>query len=214
MKNFLTLLLFVTAWSCAAQQPKSVFDFKTAVSFNPIVLAATDNTAMAGVEHRLRNRLALLLDAGYIFSTYYVQAGERNGVGGFTFRPGLKLYGKHGNDDFIQFQISYKQVDYKFYDWLGKACVNGVPTYEQLQQFSYRKKTLSFNVLAGQLFRLSDAFLLELYGGAGIKIKNQRPVERGACYRNNERGFIYSPFRERSVSVNLPLGVKILAALK
>lgn len=210
MKNLFTLLLSVSPFFGMAQQTPNPFDFKTAVSFNPTVLAPVDNTIMLGAEYALKNRLALVLDAGYIFYSGYFQAHELEGVKGFAIRPGLKFYGNKEKSLFYQFQVSYKQADYKLHDWLGKDCVNGIPAYEELQQFTYRKKTVSFNTLAGWMFRLSDGLLLELYGGVGIKIKDQGPTERGACYRSNERGFIYSPFKEHSVSANLPFGIKLL----
>ena len=213
MKKFLTLALTCFTLYSAAQSRTPVFGFKTALSFNPTVLAATDNTAMIGAEQRLKNRLALVLDAGYVFSTYYMTNDALKGTSGFTFRPGLKLYEK-GMHGFFQFQVSYKQVDYKMEDWLGKDCVDNVATYEKFQEFIYRKKTLSFNALAGELFRLSDAVMLELYAGIGMKIKNQRPAEERACYRNTENGIIFSPFRDHYNTINAPVGIKLMVAIK
>lgn len=212
MKKMLTLVFTCMALYSAAQLKDSVFHFKKAFSFNPVVLAATDNTAMLGAECRLENNIALVLDAGYIFSSYYIQDALK-GTSGFTLRPGVKLYNK-SEKTFYQFQVWYKQVDYKLVDWLGKGCVAGVPTYEQRQEFAYRKKALSLNVMAGELYHLSDAVLLELYGGVGVKIKAQRPVEKGACYRNSEGTGAFSMFREKYSTINAPCGIKILVAIK
>lgn len=210
MKTFFTLVLSCIAIWASAQTTPSAFHFNTAVSFNPVVLAATDNTAMPGAEYRLPHRLAVVLDAGYIFASYYFRDGVLKGVSGVALRPGLKWYTKSGKG-FLQLQLSYKQVGYKLEDWLGKACVNGVASYEQFQEFTYRKKAFSVNALAGEFFRLSDGVLLELYGGAGVKIKNQGPAERAACYRNtNEIG---STFREHVVTSNVPLGIKLLVVI-
>lgn len=202
------------AFCCAAQTKPEIFRFKTAVSLNPTVLLATDLTAMVGAEHRLPHRLAVVLDAGYIFDTYYIQTPEMKGVSGFQLRPGLKWYNKR-QKGFFQFQVAYKQVDYKMDDWLGKACVDGVPAYEQWQRFTYRKTALSFNVLAGELFRITDNVLLELYAGLGVKIKNQRPTEKDACYRNNwGEAFVFNTFQEHTVTANLPIGIKVLVPIK
>lgn len=214
MKKYFTLLLTSAALCGTAQSDRSSFGFKTAVSFNPTVLLATDNTAMVGAEYRLKGKLALVLDAGYIFDTRYFRDDVLRRVGGFAFRPGLKLYTKAEKRAYFQFLISYKQVDYKIEDWLGKACVNEIPAYEQLQNFTYRKKTLSFALLAGQLFRISDGVLLELYAGVGVKIKDQQPTEKESCYRNAERGFLFSTFQEHSVTATVPFGIKILVPVK
>jgi len=214
MKPFLTLLFCAVAFVCAAQQTQPPFNFKTAFSFNPTVLAATDNTALLGAEYKVRDRLAVLLDAGYIFNSYYFQDATYKGVGGFALRPGVKLYAKKGQDDFFQFQMAYKQVDYKLEDWLGKACVNDIPAYEQYQRFTYRKKTLAFNLLAGQLYRLSNVLLLEVYAGIGLKIKNQQPTADAACYRNTEEDVIFSQFKENSVTLAAPFGLRLMAAVK
>src|SRR5215217_270815 len=204
MKSFFSLVLTCMVFCSTAQTTRSPFDFETALSFNPFVLLGTDQTAMLGAEHRLNNRLSLVLDAGYIFGSYYFQDNVSNGTSGFTVRPAVKLYGKRNPNTSFLFQVSYKQVGYKITDWLGKACVAGVPSYEQLQNFTYRKKVLSFNVMAGQLYRLSERILVELEGGFGVKFKSQRPTETNTCYRNNESGSVFQTFRETYTSLNVP----------
>jgi hypothetical protein len=213
MKTFFTLALASMAFMANAQSSNPEFRFKTALSFNPTVLLATDYTVMLGAEHRLPHYLALVLDAGYIFGSYYFNDNVQKGVRGFAVRPGLKLYNR-SEKGFFQFQVAYKQVDYTLEDWLGKGCVNKTPAYEKLQEFTYRKKALSFNVLAGELFRISDAVFVELYGGAGVKFKFQRPTEEATCYRDNETGFGFNTFEEKYITANVPLGVKLLVAIK
>ena len=94
MKYFFSMVLSAaTLWS-AAQANDAAFRFKTALTLNPGVLINTDLTAMVGAEHRLPHRLALVLDAGYIFDTYYFQNTALKGTQGFTFRPGVKWYNK------------------------------------------------------------------------------------------------------------------------
>ncbi|MDQ3682310.1 MAG: hypothetical protein M3352_04450 [Bacteroidota bacterium] len=212
MKKILSLLLTCTVLYAAAQSPHAVFNYKTAISFNPLVLIGPDYTAMFGAERRLKNNLALVLDAGYVFQSSYFNSSVVKSISGFNLRPGIKLYTKEEKRFYLQLQVFYKQVDYKIYDWLGKSCVNEIPSYEQLEDFTYRKKALSFNVMAGRLFRISDKILLEFYGGAGVKIKNQKPIETAACYRNNDGGII-DIFQEHSITPNLPLGIKLLIAV-
>ena len=213
MKTLFTLVLACMFFAGNAQSTIPAFHFKTALSFNPTVLLATDNTVMLGAEHRLPHKLALVLDAGYIFESLYFQEDVKKGVRGFAVRPGLKLY-NGSKKGFFQFQVAYKQVDYTLEDWLGKGTVNNTPTYEKLQEFTYRKKALSFNILAGELFRISDVVFIELYGGAGVKFKYQRPMEEAASYRNGETDFGFNTFEEKYTTVNMPLGIKLLIALK
>ncbi len=215
MKKIFQIIFCCCVVIYATAQSPSVFDFTRVNSFNPSLLVGPDYTVMFGVEQRLKSKLALVLDAGYIFQSSFFQ-GEHvlKGVSGFNLRPGVKLYTKENKRFYWQMQVFYKQVNYKIYDWLGKSCVNEIPTYEQLQNFTYRKQTVSINVMVGTLFRISDAILLELYEGLGIKFKNQQPTEATACYRNNERGIFLNFFRENSVTPNLAIGIKLLVRLK
>ncbi len=215
MIKIFSVLFTCAALSAGAQSTHSVFKFKTAASFNPTLLIGPDYTAMFGMEQRMKNKIAFVLDAGYVFGSAYLN-GENvvKRVSGFNLRPGVKLYTKENKRFYLQMRVFYKQVNYKIYDWLGKSCVNEIPAYEQLQKFTYRKKAISFNFMAGTLFRLSDAVLLDLYEGLGIKFKNQQPTEATACYRNNERGILLNVFRENSVTPNLAIGIKLLVRLK
>jgi hypothetical protein len=213
MKTILFLVFVLFTWDVAAQSTPSVFNYKTAVSFNPSVLAGPDYTAMFGAEYRLKERFALTLDVGYVFDSYYFREGSVKGTSGFSIRPGVKLYPRPDKQFYFQFSIFYKHVDYKMYDWLGKDCVNQIPTYEQLQDFRYRKKTLSFNVLRGRNFRISDQVFVELYAGLGIKIKDQGPTEKHACHGNLQTGIINRSFQGNQVTAHVPLGIKLVVAV-
>ena len=215
MKYFLLLLCAVWSLCAAAQNRSRNFDFNTAVSVHPLMLIGEDVTAMIGVEHHLKNKLAVVMDAGYILqSNYFNGMDALKSVSGFTLRPGIKLYHQDRKRSYLMAQLFYKQVSYKLYDWLGKDCVNNVPAYEQLQEFTYRKKTMSLNFMAGQFYHISDKLLLELYGGLGVKFKNQVPTEKNSCYRNNERGIIFSKFQENITLPNIPVGIKLLFILE
>lgn len=213
MKPIVSLLLTCIALFAGAQSTPSVFKYNTAVSFNPSLLMGPDYTAMFGMEHRLKNNLALVMDAGYVFSSSYFNGSILKSAGGFNLRPGIRIYTKEEKRFYLQLQVFYKRVDYKIYDFLGKSCVNEIPTYEQLQNFTYRKNTFSFNPVVGSLFRISDKVLLEIYAGLGAKIKNQRTTEEATCYRNNQSNFL-NLYRPHSVAANLPLGIKIIFPLK
>ena len=213
MKTILSLAFTILMWDAAAQLNDSVFQYKTAVSVSPLAVIGMDYTALFGVEHRLKNKLSLTLDLGYVFYSTYLGRTVVNGTSGFNVRPGIKVYGKADKRSYVQFTIFYKHVNYKVYDWLGMGCVNGIPTYEKLQDFTFRKKTVSFNAISGRIFRLTDHILLEVYGGLGVKIKDQHPTEAAACYLNNEGGIFGRAFQEHRVSANVPVGVKMVIAV-
>lgn len=212
MRIFFAFALTCISLCSRAQTRHSVFHFNDAITFNPSVLIATDNTAMLGVERQLPHHLSLALDAGYIFATYYIQNNTLKGTSGFTVRPALKYYNTSGKG-FLQFQVSYKQVNYKLEDWLGKDCVNGTPAYEKFQAFTFRKKDLSFNAMAGELFRFSNTVFLELYGGLGAKLKHQQPTEASACYQN-ANGFTFNLLQEETTTINVPMGLKLIVAVR
>lgn len=214
MKNLFCLLLCCAALPVTAQQTNSLYHFKTAITTNPTVLLANDNTLMAGAEHRLKSRLALVLDAGYIFTTYHITDNRLKGASGFAVRPALKLYDKKNRRGFIMLQAAYKQVNYKLNDWLGKACVNGVPAYQQLEVFRMRRNVLSFNFITGGLFRISDQVLLEVYSGVGVKTRHRGLVEKNVCYDDNLREFDPFFFADKAWVPNIPMGVKLLLPLR
>jgi len=214
MKKLFLPLLTCAVLSAASQSKQVVYNYGTAISFNPTVLIGTDYTVMLGAEHRLKNNLAVVLDAGYVFHSAYFNRDVIKSTSGFSVRPGIKIYTKENKRFYLQLGVFYKQVDYKIYDWLGKDCVNEIPTYEQLQNFTYRKKSVSFNVMGGWNFRISDIILLELYTGMGVKIKNQKPTEEGSCYRNNDPVGFGNIFTEHLVTPSLPFGIKILVPIK
>lgn len=212
MKKYILGLLLCAGAQAQAQKPP--IEYKTALSFNPSVIIGVDYTAMFGVEHRVKHNLGLVLDAGYVFYSTYFGQGVVQGTSGFSVRPGIRLYHGRQNKEFFQFQLFYKQANYKLHDWLGKDCVQDVPSYEQLQNFTYRKQTLAFNLMAGELYRFSDRFFGEIYVGVGVKIKLQEPTEPNSCYRDEDNGPGFNMYRKHSVGPNIPAGFKLIYKLE
>jgi hypothetical protein len=212
MKKYILGLLLCAGAQAQAQKPP--IEYKTALSFNPSVIIGVDYTAMFGVEHRIKNNLGLVLDAGYLFYSTYFDQSRIKGTSGFSVRPGIRWYHGKQKKEFFQFQVFYKQADYKIYDWLGKDCVDDVPAYEQLQNFTYRKQTVAFNLMAGELYRFSDRLYGELYVGVGVKIKWQAPTEPNSCYRNEDNDVGFNMYRPRSVGPNIPAGFKLIYKLQ
>lgn len=185
--------------------------YNTSVNFSPLALVNTDNQVMVGIERRLGNNWAYAVDAGFVFSSYYINKME--GAKGFELRPAIRYYKDRHKREYFQAQVFYKMVDYKFHDWLGKDVVNRTPSYEKLQDFTFRKKVWSLSLMAGEIIPLSGNVFMEVYGGIGARYKEQAPTERNAIYfRIEERNSsIYDP---KIWTVCAPVGVKLSLIIK
>ena len=212
MKKYILGLLLCAGAHAQAQEPR--VEYRTALSFNPTAIIGVDYTAMFGVEHRVKNNLGLVLDAGYLFYSTYFEAGTIQSTKGFSVRPGIRIYHGKQKKEFFQFQVHYKQANYKLHDWLGKDCVDDVPSYEQLQKFTYRKKTLAFNLMAGEIYRFSDKWFGEIYVGVGVKMKWQAPTEPNSCFRNDDNEVGFNMYRKHSIGPNIPAGFKLIYKLQ
>jgi len=212
MKPFLLALSICFSLMIHAQK-RSPLQYKRAFTFNPSLLAGVDYTAMLGVEHRLKNNVGLVLDAGYVFHSSYFGSDKIRSANGYNLRPGIRWYMKQGRE-YLQMQLFYKQVNYTVHDWLGKDCVDRVPTYEQLQNFAYRKKAIALNMMVGELYNLSDDLYLEIYAGIGLKYKMQGPTEANSCYLDQDGNVGFDMYNEKSVTPNVPIGLKLVYVFK
>lgn len=221
MKNiFLLLLLF--SFFAQAQRKKHSFtehpftESKTAISFNPFALAEIDFTALAGYETRLAPRWYLSTEAGYIFASNYIGRTEQssNDGTGFLIRPSVKWFVADNNKFYLQPQIFYKQVTHKMHDWLGKSVVNGVPAYEQLQDFGYRRKIYGFNTVAGFVLALDQHKngYMDFYFGLGLRYKKSSIAgEPSSTYQNSDGLF---GNMDNGIFPSVPVGIRIIYVLK
>ena len=213
MKLLVTLLLAAATLSLSAQNSKPPVVYKQAISFSPLALADIDHTVMLTGEYRIKPNLALLADVGYVFASDYRSMIKK--TAGFNIRPAVRIYHGRRNKGYLQAQAFYKMVDYTINDWIGKDCVDGVPAYQKLEDFTYRKNVLGFNIIAGGLLPLSPSqkWLIDLYGGLGFRSKKHKVVnEPDGCYDLNTGGFFN--FDIDGTSVSVPLGVRITHVLK
>lgn len=138
-----------------------------------------------GLEYRLKDNVAISLDAGYIFYNNYYQ--QRNGnSSGFLLRPAIRYYTDDAKRFYIEAEFHFKKVTTKLTDWLGKDCVNDVRTYEEFTSFKIRKNVLGVNLKIGYQVKLSknDKLWLEPYFGLGIRYKKEFVLhEPTSCYR-------------------------------
>lgn len=216
MKKVLILLLCVTTLAAAAQKnSKPPVVYKKAISISPFALADMDHNLLLTGEYRLKPKVALLADVGYIFASEYMSSIK--GTWGFNFRPAVRLYYGKRNKGYLQAQAFYKMANYTLNDWVGKNCVEGVPAYEEQKEFDYRKEVAGFNIIAGVVLPLSPShkWLVDLYGGLGFRYKKHHLVnsEPNSCYNLSNGGLF--DFQQDDVAMpNLPLGVRLTYVLQ
>ncbi len=208
------LLLAAATLSASAQNKKPPVVYKQAVSFSPLALADMDHTLLLTGEYRLKPNLALLTDVGYIFASDYISSIKS--TWGLNIRPALRVYHGKRNKGYLQVQGFYKMVNYTLYDWLGKDCVNGVPSYEKLQDFTYRKNVYGFHFTAGGVLPLSPSnrWLIDLYGGLGVRYKTHKLVnEEEGCYNLGPEA-LFDFHRDDVTTLSIPMGVRITHVLR
>src|SRR4051812_28758746 len=105
MKTCLTILLFSLSLSLFAQNHQPL-NYKFNISISPLAMIQGDNTFMLGTEYRIKEKLAISLEGGYIFSSTYIDNNKKSD--GFIVRPALRLYLNEGNSFYTQFQAFYK----------------------------------------------------------------------------------------------------------
>lgn len=221
MKNFLLLLLLFSFFAQAQRKKHSFTErpfpgSKTAISINPFALAEIDFTALAGFENRLAPKWYLSTEAGYIFASNYIGRTEQssNNGTGFLIRPSVKWFVADNNKFYLQPQIFYKQVTHKMHDWLAKSVVNGVPAYEQLQDFGYRRKIYGINTVAGFVLALDQHRngYMDFYFGFGIRRKKSIIAgEPKSTYQNSDGLF---GDMDNGIFPSVPAGIRLIYVLK
>ena len=166
-----------------------------------------------GLEYRLKDNLAVSLDASYIFYSNYYQSRNGNSSG-FLLRPAIRYYTDTYNRFYIEAELHFKTVTTKLTDWLGKDCVNNVMTYEELTNFKMRKNVIGLNLKIGHQIKLSknDRLWLEPYLGLGIKQRNEFILnEPTNCYRFggifNRRNTVSNV---KEVQGSIPVGLRFM----
>jgi hypothetical protein len=208
MKHFfIGFLLFLSFQSHA--QRKSPDDYKIAISFNPLALAHIDYTFLPGIEYKLQENLSIVGEAGYIFASSALGMGDGDARGGgFIIRPGLRFYVNPKNNFYLQPQFFYKQVSHRLRGWVGRDCVNDVPTYEELSDYRLRRIAYGVNITAGKVWSiLNGGGLVDFYFGAGIRHRERKFIgdERSCVPDNSERVNFFGD----GLLPSLPLGMRL-----
>ena len=92
---------------------------------------------------------------------------------GFHFKPAYRYYFTDRRRGYLDAGLFVKQIGYKVTDWLDKGVVNGVASYRELQQFTYRKNAVGVQVIGGYKAPLDKKgiYWLEFYNGLSARVK-------------------------------------------
>jgi hypothetical protein len=194
--------------------PKNTFSLKV----HPLAaIDFLDPNLMLGVEYRISERVATVVNLGYIyFSNYY---RDKTGANGFIIRPAIRYYASENKRFFLEAELHFKKLTYKMYDWLGMNCVNNVPTFNMLTNFDYIKRVMGFNAKVGRVSRLSknsNKVSLEYFTGLGIKIKKiylGKSVPENSCYNITDFFNINDSSNNNVLYPNFCLGLTLFIQL-
>lgn len=210
------LIVYMWATNLHAQQKEILLKDTKFIRFSPSGLVDPIETNFSvGVEYRFADRWSFGSDAAWIFHSEYFEHSKN--TNGFIVRPAIRRYFGLWQRGFVEAGLFYKYVVYKMQDWLGRDCVNGVPSYEEYTTFNYRKQALGLNINTGLQGRLSQNGKLwyEIYIGIGARYKWQGVInERNSCY-TNAAGLFEEVINSEEVKFypSIPMGVRLLYRL-
>jgi len=211
MRILLLLVLLPAAVLCQGQKISEPAK-KVRIGISPLALAQIDFTLLPAVDIQLSDRLILTGEAGYIFSSLYMNEKSYNAAQGFIVRVSPKILIGQTRRFYMAPQFFYKKVSHRIEDWLGKDVVGGVPSYSQYQRFRYQRRIYGTNLTCGVYLPLDrkGRNSLDLYAGLGVRWKKAEVTDvPRATYRTNLQFF----GDEGLVTASIPLGARLLFSL-
>ncbi|RYY53630.1 MAG: hypothetical protein EOO09_17370 [Chitinophagaceae bacterium] len=185
----------------------------------------SDANVMLGVGVQWNNRLAAIVDGGYIFANSYENnsrvASERNRVNGLKLRTEFRYYFqdiKYSKEAtfYIAPVFHYKRVVSTLSEEFGINCVNGNCDYFQIDTYKRIKQELGGMITVGSHSPLfgSDRVALETFIGLGVKVKKFRNTDftPGSTLFNQPDAGVFSFDRDGEFPM-FPIGCKISVRL-
>lgn len=217
MKNLLSLLLILmcTGGLYAQSEPARPALYKKAVRFNMLgLLDVFDGNFSLGGEYAFRPKWSVTTDVSFILYSVYFEGNKR--ALGYSIKPGIRYYAFDNQRGFLEAVVFYKRVGYKMEDWLDKDVVNGIPAYEQYQEFIIRKRVAGLNIQAGLQKSISANKLLRLEGyfGLGIRVKWQDIKDHPEASFNNSDSFFWRGNNEYYVVPSVPFGIRLMYCIE
>ncbi|RPD50920.1 DUF3575 domain-containing protein [Paracnuella aquatica] len=216
MKKICCVVLLLWALGAAAQKaplgrPKYT-PHNLVVTINPLAMFNADHRLMMGVEHRFSSRFSLVGDVGLVVQSSYLDEAKK--ARGFELRPALRYYYTRQGAGYVQGQLHYRLMNYDLHGWLGQNCVNGVPTYEKLQDFTFQKSQAGAAVVTGGTERLGKHWLLDVSVGLGLVYRQQKVKdEPNCCYMPTDNFFGNTTQNNMWLPV-VPISVKLGYVIK
>ena len=213
--TLLCLLVLLCGWPAIAWSQRSdtvANQYKAAFRFNFTgLLDPIDNNISVGGEYCFNPHVSATLDVAFIEVSSYFNDLTR--TSGYILRPSFRYYPGLRHKAFIEGVLFYKHVNYHISDWLGRACVNGVPVYEENTSFVYGKRVSGINFQAGIQESLSrnKRLRMEAYLGVGVRQRKQDVIrEENSCY-NQQLGIIdINGISGSAVLSSLPWGLRLI----
>lgn len=211
--------LFCCLWYILpAQAQSAVPPYKAAVRFNFTgLIDPVDNNISLGGELPFHPNWSVITDLAYIEHSSYFSTIKQ--TSGYIIKPAIRYYPSSlRHTGFFEAVLFYKQANYHLRDWLGKDCVNGIPVYEQYQDFVYRKRVAGIQLQTGLQTALSRNKLLqfEAWLGLGIRLRQQDVInQENTCYNGSSAGFgDINGSSGTSVLSSFPAGMRLVYRIR
>jgi hypothetical protein len=216
LKTCSLLCLVFSATIISAQSPKkpSVTKGTQFFRFNiTSMLDPVETNFSLGYENRFHKNWSAGVDAAWIFYSNYFE--DTKHTNGFILRPAARYYIPGLDGMYLETELHYKYAVYTIQDWVGRNCVNEVPSYEQFTKFHYLKEAYGFHFKTGFQGSISKnrKLWLEFYLGIGPRWRSEKVINSpNSCYNNGRRLIGEEPGVNTGVAT--PVGVRFLYKLK
>lgn len=187
-----------------------------------------DAGVMLGINYRWSQKFSASFEPTWIFYNAFITAGEAIIVpSGIKIRADIKYHfpksRKRSPDFFVAPEFHYKHTKTKIEDRFGINCQNGQCAYFQNAIYTDIKTEIGGLLKLGLItpfpFVKNDRWLLEMYGGLGVKQLKFRETDLpvgGSFVIPPDRSFLsFGIITERNTSNRpmLPAGVKLIFVL-
>jgi hypothetical protein len=212
--QFLLLCIQCTATISAQHDHKIAPPAIHTIRLNPTgLLDPAEPNLSVGYEYRFHESWAVATDLAWVFFSRYVSNTKH--TNGIIFRSAIRRYIGPLKHTFLDAELHYKYVVSSIEDWLGRDCVNGVPTYEEFANFHYLRQAIGLNLKIGEQSKMfkNDKFWFEYYLGLGFRWNYEKVLNEHHCcykYATNPVGTLNGDGR---FTIAVPIGFRLLYRL-
>jgi hypothetical protein len=223
MKKLILFVCCCAALQCTAQKRsynRFSKDFRLTARVNPLSLFnPAEGAIIAGIEKRIKKRVSVGGDAGYIFWSLNTTSFQGTStMQGFLFRPAIRYYTTDAMHFYIEGAANIKYINNRQTDWLGMNCIDDVPSYYEFTEYNIRSTTAGFSANFGvceNIFK-SQKLYLEFYGGIGMRYRDIKiSNDKRACITSSVNESPFDPLRTgKSVLPFIPAGIRLGYTIK